>query len=238
MLRFQERLSLRRIELMEEGVAGSSGLERGGVDFVSALAMRGSAGFKGAAISSVPPNGRVKSPRVLERWAKEVSRVPDLGTEDDRKGDRPDRGFPVLPVTDSEELVVSAAKGLSCRRWCTELLLLSWMLIGSVLSSSLLREKKELFDAVIGVEGVFAICLDRGGLECRSAEPCSFNAAILAAVGVAKGPKFSGGSCSGCRFFLEDDPPPACLSDSSFETGFTDFRMLIFLGAFFGGSVA
>lgn len=187
---------------------------------------------------SLPSIARVKSPRVLERRAKEESSVPDLGTEDDKKGESPDRGFPVLPVTDSEELVVSAAKGLSRRMWCTELLLLSWMLIGSVLSSSLCREKKELFDAVIGVEGVFAICLDRGGLECRSAEPCSFKAAILAAVGVARGPRFSGGSCRGCRFFLEDAPLAACLSTSSFETGFTDFRMLIFRGAFFGGSVA
>ncbi len=62
--------------------------------------------------------------------------------------------------------------------------------------------KKLPFDAVIGVVGVFAICLVGGGDRLLPEKPCSCNAAILAAVGVLKGPKVMGGNRNGCRFFF------------------------------------
>lgn len=70
-------------------------------------------------------------------------------------------------------------------------------------SSGLFLEKKLLLEAVIGVLGVFAICLVGGGLRCRSEEePWSWRAAILAAVGVLRGPRVIGGNRRGWRFFL------------------------------------
>jgi hypothetical protein len=59
------------------------------------------------------------------------------------------------------------------------------------------------FEAVIGVVGVFAICLDGGGERFLSEEPCSWRAAILAAVGVLSGPSVIGGRLSGCNDFLD-----------------------------------
>lgn len=123
-----------------------------------------------------------------------------MGTEEDKNGDIPDRaaaGFDSPATMDSDELVASAANGLSERPWWTELLLRK-LLSGF---SSCLLEKKLLFDAVIGVVGVF-VFLDGGGLRLRSEEPCSWRAAILAAVGVLSGPRVIGGSRRGWRFFL------------------------------------
>jgi hypothetical protein len=50
----------------------------------------------------------------------------------------------------------------------------------------------------MGVVGVFAICLDGGGERFLSDKPCSWSAAILAAVGVLNGPSVIGGSRNGC----------------------------------------
>jgi hypothetical protein len=73
----------------------------------------------------------------------------------------------------------------------------------SLLSSGRVREKKVPFDAVMGVVGVFEICLAGGGERFRSDEPCSWSAAILAAVGVLRGPRVIGGSLNGCSDFLD-----------------------------------
>lgn len=62
--------------------------------------------------------------------------------------------------------------------------------------------KKDVLDAVMGVVGVFAICLVGGGDKFLSEKPCSWSAAIFAAVGVLSGPNVIGGSRNGCRFFL------------------------------------
>src|SRR6266699_6079749 len=64
-------------------------------------------------------------------------------------------------------------------------------------------EKNELFDAVMGVVGVLAVCRAGAGLRFLSEDPCSCRAAILAAVGVLRGPRVMGGSRSGWRFFLD-----------------------------------
>lgn len=63
-----------------------------------------------------------------------------------------------------------------------------------------------LFDAVIGVVGVFAFLLG-GGVRLRSEGPCSWRAAILVAVEVLSGPRLRGGSRRGWRFFLCDAAP-------------------------------
>jgi len=72
----------------------------------------------------------------------------------------------------------------------------------SVRSSGRVLEKKEPFDAVMGVVGVFESCLAGGGERFLSDEPCSWSAAILAAVGVLSGPNVIGGSLNGCNVFL------------------------------------
>lgn len=128
---------------------------------------------------------------------------PPFGTEDDRNGDIPDRWFPFFAtgiVKDSDELVASATAGLPLLvRW-TELLLLRCCT--SILSSPRFRPKNDPLDAVIGVVGVFAMCLVGGGERFLSDRPCSCKAAIFAAVGVLSGPSVIGGSLSGCKFFL------------------------------------
>ena len=78
----------------------------------------------------------------------------------------------------------------------------------SVFSSTPFLEKKELFDAVIGVVGVFGICREGGGLRFRSGRHCSWRAAILAAVGVLRGPTVMGGRRNGWRFFFCCDEFP------------------------------
>jgi len=55
----------------------------------------------------------------------------------------------------------------------------------------------------MGVVGVFVFLLG-GGLRLRSDGPCSWSAAILAAVGVLNGPRVMGGNRRGWRFFLCD----------------------------------
>lgn len=64
-------------------------------------------------------------------------------------------------------------------------------------------EKKLAFEAVIGVLGVFMLILVAGGVEGGSAVSTreSLNAFILAAVGVLKGKRFSGGSLAAGPFF-------------------------------------
>jgi hypothetical protein len=126
--------------------------------------------------------------------------APPFGTDDDKNGDIPDRPagvFESAATIDSDELVASAANGLPERPWWIELLLRK-LLSGF---SSCLLEKKLLFDAVIGVVGVFVFLLG-GGLRLRSDGPCSWRAATFAAVGVLSGPRVIGGSRRGCRFFL------------------------------------
>jgi hypothetical protein len=148
----------------------------------------------------VESSGRVRSPPVFDLFTKADS-MPPFGSEVDKNGDMPDRGgafFGPATTTDSEELVFSAAAGLPARPWWTELLLRG---LGS-LSSALFLEKKLLFEAVMGVLGVLAICLVGGGLRCRSVKPWSWSAAILAAVGVLRGPRVMGGNRRGCRLFL------------------------------------
>jgi hypothetical protein len=67
-----------------------------------------------------------------------------------------------------------------------------------------LREKKDVFEAVIGVLGVFALLRWLGGVSGRSLVAASFSFIVLifAAVGVLNGNKFRGGSRNGCRPFL------------------------------------
>ena len=124
-------------------------------------------------------------------------------TDEDKKGDIPDRaadGFASAATMDSDELVASAAIGLPPERpWWNELLLRKLL---SAFSSCLL-EKNVLLDAVMGVVGVFVFLLG-GGLRLRSDGPCSWRAAILAAVGVLSGPRVIGGNRRGWRFFLCD----------------------------------
>lgn len=106
-------------------------------------------------------------------------------------------------MRDSEELVGSSllvGLSLSRRVWCIELLLL--MVRTSGLSSERVRLKNEPFDAVMGVVGVLRICRVGGGLRFLSVDTCSCKAAILAAVGVLRGPSVIGGSLNGCRFFF------------------------------------
>ncbi len=128
---------------------------------------------------------------------------PPFGNEELRNGDGPDLWFPFLMAVNnsSAELVGSGGGGVSRLNLCTELLLLRcWT---SVLSSGLVREKKVPFDAVMGVVGVFAICLAGGGERFLSDRPCSWRAAILAAVGVLSGPRVMGGSLNGCNVFFD-----------------------------------
>jgi hypothetical protein len=104
-------------------------------------------------------------------------------------------------VNESDELAGSGGGGVSLLNRCTELLLLRcWT---SLRSSGRGLEKKVPFEAVMGVVGVFEICLAGGGERFLSDRPCSWSAAILAAVGVLNGPSVMGGSLSGCSVFLD-----------------------------------
>lgn len=92
-LRFQDRLNLRLRELMDEGVGGSSGLERCGGDFSTAfvldLCARGPEGLC-TGKSTVVSKGRVRSPPVFDLFMN-VDSIPPLGSEVDKNGDMPDR---------------------------------------------------------------------------------------------------------------------------------------------------
>lgn len=72
----------------------------------------------------------------------------------------------------------------------------------SDLSSCLFLEKKELFDAVMGVVGVLAMMREGGGLRFRSG-PFWPKAAIFAVVDGFSGPTVIGGSRTGGGFFLD-----------------------------------
>jgi hypothetical protein len=76
--------------------------------------------------------------------------------------------------------------------------------------------KKVPFDAVMGVVGVLAITLGGVGEAFLSDEPCSWRAAIFAAVGVLSGPKVIGGNLNGCNVFL-DCASAAFFSKSSLD---------------------
>lgn len=77
---------------------------------------------------------------------------------------------PLTAVNDSVELVAPGAVGL-CLLRCTWLLLLRcWTVL---LSSTRVALKNVLLDAVIGVVGVFAICLAGGGDKFLSDPFCS-----------------------------------------------------------------
>jgi hypothetical protein len=90
----------------------------------------------------------------------------------------------------------------------------------SLLSSGRVREKNVPFEAVIGVVGVLAICLAGGGERFLSERPCSWRAAILAAVGVLSGPRVMGGSLNGCRVFFD------CGATGFVPMTFSDFAVL------------
>lgn len=90
--------------------------------------------------------------------------------------------------------------GVPERTWCIELLLRRF--IGSACGSVRFLEKKEAFEAVIGVLGVLVLTLRGGGVIMPSDGIGSGNAAILEAVGVLKGKRFNGGSRSGCKLFF------------------------------------
>ena len=120
LLLFHDMLSLRRREVMEDGVAGSSALDKepGAGDFafddgltgldVGAL---GPAGF-GTAESNCMSTGAVKSAPVFDLLVKAVS-IPFLGAEDERKGETAGKVCDAL--MESEELFLLGAKGLSTR---------------------------------------------------------------------------------------------------------------------------
>jgi len=124
LLLFQDMLSLRRRDAMEDGVAGSSGLDNGpgAGDFDVEALVAGAAwalgpdGFCGAE-SKGTSTGVVKSVPVLDLFAKAVSR-PFLGTEDERKGETALwLGAGCDAVIDSEELFLLGARGLSMWVW-------------------------------------------------------------------------------------------------------------------------
>lgn len=102
---------------------------------------------------------------VLDLFKNPEPSAPPLGRDDERNGDTVGfcggcRMF-MAALTDSVELVATVCEGLSLRRWM-ELLLLR--LATSDLSARCL-EKKELFEAVMGVVGVLEFCLTGGGLS-------------------------------------------------------------------------
>lgn len=131
--------------------------------------------------------------------------------------------------TDSKELG-SVPSGLSLRVGWIELVLL---IVGRSVFAGRFREKNAVFDAVIGVVGVFGIIFDGGGLRFRSAWSCFCErAAIFAAVGVLKGPTVIGGSCNGWRFlrdWADAVAPDLVLASPSYCCGWNDdFRVLVF----------
>lgn len=91
-LRFQDKLSFRLMEPIDEGVGGFSGLEAGGdfpTDFVLDLCARGPEGFC-TGEPDVELRGSVISPPVFGLF-RNVGSMPPLGSEDDRNGDTPNR---------------------------------------------------------------------------------------------------------------------------------------------------
>lgn len=77
-------------------------------------------------------------------------------------------------------------------------------------------EKKLAFDAVIGVLGVFVFgCLGGGVSVPWTVSWLPSNARILAAVGVLKGRRLSGGNRNGWRFFFATFAPPFCFDSWS-----------------------
>ncbi len=65
------------------------------------------------------------------------------------------------------------------------------------------EEKKDVFDAVIGVVGVFALILIGGVRRPLALEAASLvNCAIFSSVGVLKGSRFNGGRRSGWSCFF------------------------------------
>ena len=99
----------------------------------------------------------------------------------------------------------------------TELLLLIFR--ASAFDSERCLEKKDAFEAVIGVLGVFVLTLRGGGVIMPSEATGAGIAAILEAVGVLRGNRFSGGRRSGCRFFFLTCCEFLC-STSPFESCF------------------
>ncbi len=96
-----------------------------------------------------------------------------------------------------------------------------------------------LLEAVIGVVGVFASIRVGGGVNFPLSELCSCKAAIFAAVGVLKGPKFIGGKLRGCKFFLERFITSFCsISDEVLASDFRGpgFRRFVFGCILTGGS--
>lgn len=88
------------------------------------------------------------------------------------------------------------------RTWWIELLLRKCVeSCSSDLPPARLREKKEAFDAVMGVLGVFVL-VRRGGVLFPSETEGSCKAATLAAVGVLNGRRLRGGSRKGRKFFF------------------------------------
>lgn len=87
-LRFQERLSLRRSELMDEGVAGSSGVGGGPGDFGTCLAVSIDllTDFLEKRPSVRLPVTVALSPLALDRFWP-LKSYPVLGRDDDRKGE-------------------------------------------------------------------------------------------------------------------------------------------------------
>jgi len=215
LLRFHDKLNLRLSELLiEEGVGGSSGLVCGGGDFgFVTLGALGPIGFCSGLESTLRSKEIVwlLSPKVLDLVIRFSNISPPFGADEERKGETAGLRDGVLferSRMDSEELVVSSALGLSKRVWCTELLLRG---IGmAATSSKRLLEKKLLLEAVIGVVGVLACFRVGGGVDFPISELCSCNAAILAAVGVLKGPRFNGGRLRGCRFLFEGFAASLC----------------------------
>lgn len=86
-------------------------------------------------------------------------------------------------------------------------------------------EKNALFDAVIGVVGVFASCRAGGGDKFLSDELCSWSAAILAVVGVLNGPSVMGGNLKGWSVFLDCCAAGGLVSISNLDVC-TDLRLL------------
>jgi hypothetical protein len=210
--RFHDKLSLRRSELIDEGVGGSSGLDRGlGGDAttrrtVLAASAEGTRLFAWLSSCSGKPSpmGLMVSWSVWARLinAEGVSAVV-LGTDDDTNGEKLDlRARSVddvarLLVSNDAAVAPSIMEGVSNRGWWIELLLRGWR---SSLSSRC-REKKVLLEAVMGVVGVL-LPRTGGGVSSRSV-PCRFNSSILAVVAALRGARLMGGSFRGWRFFRD-----------------------------------
>lgn len=96
-------------------------------------------------------------------------------------------------------------------------LLLRKLFACSVFESDRFREKKEAFDAVMGVLGVLVVTRRGGGVTWPSMRFGSCKAAIFEAVGVLSGNRFRGGSRSGCKFFFLTGWEFLCWSMSIFD---------------------